>query len=126
MIDEPNETSPTKIDAENEQPKSAAPAVEKGTVESAPVPGKKPEMGRFQRTLRTGLIALAVILLVFLAGFLTDHFARYRPTKAALDQAQQSVSDLQNQVDALTAQLNTANDRIAVLEPDLESASQHV
>jgi chromosome segregation ATPase len=56
---------------------------------------------------------------VFLAGFLTDHFTRYRPTKAALDQAQQSVSDL-------TTQLEAANDRIAVLEPDLESATSHV
>jgi hypothetical protein len=88
-------------------------------VEPTPVPAEKPKMGRFHRALRIGSIALAVFLLVFLAGLLTDHFARYRPTKAALDQAQQSVSDL-------TTQLDAANDLIAVLEPDLESATQHV
>jgi hypothetical protein len=118
---EPNDNTPKNAEEKMEQPvsDSGTPGVEPSASESTPVQAEKRKMGRFQRFLRTALIALGVILVVFLAGFLTDHFARYRPTKAALDQAQQSVSDL-------TTQLEAANDRIAVLEPDLESATSHV
>ena len=121
MTMEPNDTTPKNAEEKMKQPvsDSGTPGVEPSASESSPVQAEKPKMGRFQRFLRTALIALGVILVVFLAGFLTDHFARYRPTKAALDQAQQSVSDL-------TTQLEAANDRIAVLEPDLESATSHV
>lgn len=122
MTTESNETTPSEIDAESE----------------------KPEMGRFQRILRTALIALVAIILVFLAGFLTDHFARYSPMKTALTenltqaqdelgQANQTISDLQSQIDSLTTQLTAANDRIAALEQDkgklqsdLDSANLHI
>ena len=121
MTDEPIETTPSKPYEGSEQPASTPPTPERVPTEAAPgtVQAEKPKSGRFQRLLRTSLIALGVILVVFLAGFLTDHFARYRPAEVALNQAQQSVSDL-------TAQLETANDRIAMLEPDLESATWHV
>lgn len=92
---------------------------------------EKPEIGRFQRILRVALIALAAVLIVFLAGFLTDHFVRYSPMKIALTEnlkqtqdelsrANQTISDLQSQTDSLTMQLTAANDRIAALEQDKE------
>jgi chromosome segregation ATPase len=101
-------------------------------------------MGRFQRILRLALIGLVAVAVVFLAGFLTDHFARYSPMKAGLtenltqmqaelSQAKQSIADLQSQVNDLSAQLATANDRISALEQDkenlqadLDSANLHI
>jgi DNA repair exonuclease SbcCD ATPase subunit len=153
MTTESNETTTSKIDAESEKLESASPASESGqptpeleqvATESSPVQAEKPEMGRFQRILRTALIALVAVIVVFLAGFLTDHFARYSPMKAVLtenltqtqdelSQANQTISDLQSQIDNLTAQLTAANDRIAALEQDkenlqsdLDSANQHI
>jgi DNA repair exonuclease SbcCD ATPase subunit len=143
MTTEPNKI---KVDAESEKPESSSPTpeLEQAAAESSPVQAGKPEMGRFQRILRTTLIALAAVIVVFLAGFLTDHFARYSPMKAALtenltqtqdelSQANQTISDLQSQIDNLTTQLTAANDRIAALEQDkenlqsdLDSASLHI
>jgi septal ring factor EnvC (AmiA/AmiB activator) len=153
MTTESNETTTSKIDAESEKLESASPASEseqptpelkQAAAESSPVQAEKPEMGRFQRILRTTLIALAAVIVVFLAGFLTDHFARYSPMKAVLtenltqtqdelNQANQTISDLQSQIDNLTTQLTAANDRVAALEQDkenlqsdLDSANQHI
>lgn len=153
MTTESNETTTSKIDAESEKLESASPAseseqptpeLEQAAAESSPVQAEKPEMRRFQRILRTALIALAAVIVVFLAGFLTDHFARYSPMKAVLtenltqtqdelSQANQTISDLQSQIDNLTTQLTAANDRIAALEQDkenlqsdLDSANQHI
>ena len=153
MATESNETTPSKIDAESEKLKSASPApeseqptpeLEQAAAESSPIQAKKPKMRRFQHILRTALIALAAVIVVFLAGFLTDHFARYSPMKAVLtenltqtqdelSQANQTISDLQSQIDNLTTQLTAANDRIATLEQDkdnlqsdLDSANQHI
>ena len=153
MTTESNETTTSKIDAESEKLESASPAseseqptpeLEQAAAESSPVQAKKPKMRRFQRILRTALIALAAVIVVFLAGFLTDHFARYSPMKAVLtenltqtqdelSQANQTISDLQSQIDNLTTQLTAANDRIAALEQDkenlqsdLDSANQHI
>lgn len=153
MTTEPNETTPSKIDAESEKPESASPTPEleqptpepeQAATKSSPVQAEKSEMGRFQRILRTALIALAAIILVFSAGFLTDHFARYNPMKAALtenltqtqdelSQANQTISGAQSQVDNLTAQLTAENNRIAALEQDkenlqadLDSANLHI
>jgi septal ring factor EnvC (AmiA/AmiB activator) len=153
MTTESNETTPSKIDAESEKLESVSPTpeseqptpeLEQAAAESSPVQAKKPETGRFQRILRTALIALAAVIVVFLAGFLTDHFARYSPMKVVLtenltqtqdelSQANQTISDLQSQIDNLTTQLTAANDRIAALEQDkenlqsdLDSANLHI
>ena len=153
MTTESNETTTSKIIAEPEKLESASPTpeseqptpeLEQAAAESSPVQAEKPEMSRFQRVLRTALIALAAVIVVFLAGFLTDHFARYSPMKAVLtenltqtqdelSQANQTISDLQSQIDNLTTQLTAANDRIAALEQDkenlqsdLDSANLHI
>jgi chromosome segregation ATPase len=153
MTTESNETTPSKIDAESEKLESASPTpeseqptpeLEQAAAESSPVQAEKPEMSRFQHILRTALIALAAVIVVFFAGFLTDHFARYSPMKAVLtknltqtqdelNQANQTISDLQSQIDNLTTQLTAANDRIAALDQDkenlqsdLDSANLHI
>lgn len=97
-----------------------------------------------KRILRLSLIGLVAIFVIFLAGFLTNHFARYSPMKAALTmdltQAQdelslaiQSIEDLQSQVDDLSMQIDRANNRLAALELDkenlqvnLDSANLHI
>jgi cell division protein FtsB len=123
MIAEPN-----KSESENAETVSPAPAseqpmpeLEHAETESFPVQAEKPQkMERFQRILRLALIGLVAVVAVFLAGFLTDHFARYSPLKVELSQAKQSIADLQIQVDDLFAQLAAANDRISALEQDKE------
>jgi septal ring factor EnvC (AmiA/AmiB activator) len=153
MTTESNETAPSKNDAESEKIESTSPAseseqpsseLEQAETESSPVHAEKPETSRFQHILRTALIALAAVIVVFLAGFLTDHFVRYSPMKAMLtknltqtqdelSQANQTISDLQSQKDNVSTQLTAANDRIETLEQDkenlqsdLESANLHI
>lgn len=153
MTIESNETTPSKSDAESEKLESASsapeseqptPESEQAAAESSHVQAEKSETRSFQYILRTALIALAAVIVVFLAGFLTDHLARYSPMKAMLTenltqtqdelgQANQTISDLQSQIDNLTTNLTAANDRIAALEQDnenlqsdLESANLHI
>ena len=146
MTTESNDPTTKKVVAGSEKLESASPTheLEQAASESSPVHEEKSETRSFQRILRTALIALAVVIVVFLAGFLTNHFARYSPMKAVLtedltqtqnelSQANQAISDLQSQIDNLTTQLTAANDRIAALEQnkenlqsDLDSANQHI
>lgn len=104
------------------EPNKPEPEVEHVETESSPVQAEEPQkVERFQRILRLALIGLAAVVVVFLAGFLTDHFARYSPMKAELSQTKQSMAGLQSQVDDLSAQLAAANDRISALEQDKEN-----
>jgi cell division protein FtsL len=122
-------TEPNKPKSENPETVSATPASEQPApelehteTESSPAQAEKPQkMGSFQRILLFALIGLVAVAVVFLAGFLTDHFVRYSPVKAELSQAKQSITDLQSQVDDLSAQLAAGNDRISALEQDKES-----
>lgn len=153
MTTESNETTTSKIIAGSEKLGSASPTpdseqptpeLKQTAVESSPDWAEKPELRRFQSILRTTLIALAAVFVVFLAGCLTDHFTRYSPMKAALtenlmqtqdelSQATQTNSNLQSQSDNLTSQLTVANDHIMALEQDkenlqsdLDSTNQHI
>lgn len=146
MTTESNETTTSKIAAGSEKLESASPTPEseQAVVESSPVHEEKSETRSFQRILRTALIAMAAVIVVFLAGFLTDHFTRYSPMKAALtenlmqtqdelSQANQTNSNLQSQSNKLTSQLTVANDHIVALQQDkenlqsdLDSANLHI
>lgn len=147
MTDKPN-----KPESENAETVSPAPAseqpppeLEHAETETFPVQAEKPQkLERFQRIWLLALIGLVAVVVVFLAGLLTDHFARYSPMKAGLtenltqtqdelSQAKQSNADLQSQVDDLSAQLAAANDRISAIEQDkenlqadLDSADLHI
>jgi cell division protein FtsB len=122
-------TEPNKPESENPETVSPAhaseqptPELEQAETESFPAQAEKPQkMESFQRILLLALIGLAAVVVVFLAGFLTDHFARYSPMKAEFSQTKQSMADLQSQVDDLSAQRTAANDRISALEQDKES-----
>jgi chromosome segregation ATPase len=141
MTVEPNKPETVSPASGSEQP---TPELEHAETKSLPTQAEKsPKAGRFQRILLLALIGLAAVVVVFLAGFLTDHFARYNPMKAELTgnltqtqdelgQTKQSMTDLQSQMDGLSAQLAAANDRISALEQDkenlqadLDSANMH-
>ncbi len=86
---------------------------------------KKPP-SRFQRFLHKALIILAIVAVVFLAGFLTNHFVRYQPlsdtldqTRAELEQANQTIKDLEAANVSLTNANHSANNTIADLENKL-------
>jgi len=119
-----SEHEPVSIEeTTNSQPESTPseeqPKIQKETAE------KKPPT-RFQRFLRKALIILAVVGLIFLAGFLTDHFVRYRPlsdtlegTRSELEQANLTVKDLEAENASLRRSNRTANETIASLEDEL-------
>ncbi len=85
----------------------------------AQIPLSKPEkqpLSRLRRFWRSSLIWLAVVAIAFTVGVVTFNFLRYQPQVKELTQAYETTTDLQNQVISLTAKLNTANDRLVVLE----------
>ena len=95
-------------------------------------PEKQPP-SRFVRTLRKVLIGLVIVAVIFLAGFLTDHFVRYSPlseeldkNQAELEQANQELSDLQDENTRLTSANDTANDAVAALEAELTAATANL
>jgi DNA repair exonuclease SbcCD ATPase subunit len=95
-------------------------------------PEKKPP-GKFALFLRKALIGLAIAAVIFLAGFLTDHFVRYSPlskeleqTKAELEQANQALNDLEEENDRLTGANQAAKDEIADLEAELTEATANL
>ena len=76
----------------------------------------------------------------FLAGIIADHYIRYRPlsealahTQTELDHANQSISDLQAELERLNTTIQEANDRITSLEgegktlqEELDTAKAHL
>jgi hypothetical protein len=112
-------------------PATPTEASQKSSPETGPTPRAKVEKGppsRFVRLLRKILIGLGIVIIIFLAGFLTDHFVRYQPlsdtldeTRAELEQANQTISDLEAQKAQLTNANRTANNEIFALEAELAS-----
>lgn len=89
---------------------------------------KKPP-SRFQLFLRKVLIGLAIVAVIFLAGFLTDHFIRYRPlsetlaeTQTELEQVNLALSNLEDENERLKAANQIATDEITALEAELSAA----
>jgi cell division protein FtsB len=88
---------------------------------------KKPPT-RFQLFLRKMLIGLIVVGLLFLAGFLTNHFTRYKPladtldeTRIALDEANQAVNDLEAENIELKDSNKKADKAIETLQAELSA-----
>ena len=94
---------------------------------ATPVPPRK-----MPRWLRLGLIGLGAAVLLFLAGFLTDHFTRFQPLNASYKTVSLQAADLEKQVTGLKAELTTANAQIVDLksdktglQDDLKAATTH-
>ena len=106
----PEISSPSQVPA---QPEPVAPSDQ----------AEKPRLGRLRRLIRIVLIWLVVLSLGFLAGLETDQYLRYKPlskaigeTQTALDQANQQMSNMQAEIDKLTAANVDANGKITSLE----------
>jgi DNA repair exonuclease SbcCD ATPase subunit len=90
-----------------------------------PSPEKQPP-SKIALFLRKGLIGLLIVAALFFAGFLTDHFVRYNPTAKELEQANQELSDLEEENDRLTSANQAANEEIATLEAELTAATANM
>ena len=123
--------APETLETPEEEPTQPE-APEESQPEAEPTPPEKPEkkpQSKFVRFLIKAGIGLGIVVVIFFAGFLTDHFTRYRPlsetleqTRAELDQAKLDLSELQDENDALTSANTAAEEKIAELEEALESA----
>jgi septal ring factor EnvC (AmiA/AmiB activator) len=120
-MDEKNEN--TQMESQPEPEISDSAEVEKQDQESSPE--KKPP-SKFALFLRKGLIGLLIVAAVFFAGFLTDHFVRYAPAAKELEQANQELSDLEEENDRLTSANQAANEEIATLEAELTAATANM
>jgi hypothetical protein len=94
---------------------------------------EKAPPSRLKQFFQKALIWVMIIGAAFLAGFLVDHFVRYKPlketlsdTQSALDFATQEISDLQSDNKRLTRDLNTANDEITILQDELALTTANV
>lgn len=126
-----NEQKPSQL-AEDNAPEAMLPEpnLEPVVTEQNTTPAGSAKIPRW---LRLGLIGLGVAAVLFLAGFLTDHFARYQPMRAEFDSTKLQLTDLEMQETALNDQLTTANSQIAGLESDktglqaeLDAANMHL
>lgn len=87
------------------------------------IPQKGQAPDRLQQFLRRMSIWLGIIVVVFFAGALADHYLRYKPlseafteSRSTLDQANQTIGDLQAEKESLEASLSELNDRLKTFE----------
>lgn len=95
-------------------------------------PEKQPP-SKFVRLLRKILIGFAIAAAIFFAGFLTNHFVRTVPlskelesARSELDQANETLSDLQDENDRLDSANQDAEDKIDALEAELTAAQANL
>lgn len=93
---------------------------------------EKAQPSRLKKFIRQALIWLIVIVVAFGAGFLLDHFLRYKPlsdalleSQSALELANQDISDLQEENQQLNTEIEAANDQITSLQDELELATAY-
>lgn len=125
-IEEPQSTLPPEKPLEA----SEADEIAESVGEAPPEKLGKTEPGKTKKFFRKALTWLVVIVIAFGAGFLLDHFLRYRPLLEDLQQTQAEQAKLQGDLDVLdnsleqmTPKLEAANAKVASLEGDLEMAN---
>jgi chromosome segregation ATPase len=98
-----------------------------GEPAAIPVPPRQ-----MPKWLKFGLIGLGAAVLLFLAGFLTDHFTRFQPLNTSYKAVSLQASDLEKQVSSLKGELTAANAQIidlnsdkTGLQDDLKAATTH-
>ncbi|MFO7583988.1 MAG: hypothetical protein R6W69_04585 [Anaerolineales bacterium] len=145
--EKPADVKPEQV-LEEEQPASpeqAEPVI--SPVQPEPVPpteGQPPSPPTFMDKMKRwgiyALIGLAVVALIFLAGFLTSYFVNVRPLQASLANQGEELSEIQVKLDSLesrnnelSASLSSAKtqvfaleDDIQALQADLEMAGMHM
>lgn len=94
---------------------------------------EKTPPGRFKIFLRKALIWLGVVLVAFLAGFLTDHFTLYRPMnqerlaiQEELEKAEQTLNELETENTRLVNELDSLRSEKDVLQQDLAQATANL
>jgi hypothetical protein len=124
----PQTAPPVDLPGPPATPAEASQTSSPGTGSAPKTKVEKTPPSRFKRVLRKILIGLGIVIIIFLAGFLTDHFVRYQPlsdtldeTRVELEQANQTISDLEAQNTQLTNANRTANNDISALEAELAS-----
>ena len=81
---------------------------------------------KFLKGLRMALIGLVVAIVLFFAGYLTNHFVRFQPVRAELNGTKLQLADVEKQAAGLTDQLSAANTQLTGLKSDLTAASAHI
>jgi hypothetical protein len=121
-----NEQKPSRPVADKVS--DTAPAQDQTNLKPEIIAAKTPPSGfsKFLRGLRMGLIGLVVAVVLFFAGFLTDHFVRFLPLRVEFDSTKLQLSDAEKQVTGLTDQLTTANSQITGMNADLTAANTHI
>jgi chromosome segregation ATPase len=116
------EQTPTQLD------EAKTPEAEVVETTATPVPPRK-----MPRWLRLGLIGLGTAVLLFLAGFLTDHFVRFQPLNSSYKAVSLQAADLDKKASTLSGELTTANAQIVDLkskntglQAELAAALTHV
>ncbi len=124
---EPSEAEPTPMD-EYEEPAQLQPEAVYESTEIHPQKLSKPKPSKFKRTMRNILIVLAVALLVFLGGYLTNYFTALKPatdtlnaTKAELELATGKIAELEAENKEITKAKLQAQDDVTTLEAQLEA-----
>lgn len=77
---------------------------------------EKKEPTRFQVFMKKALTWLAVVVVAFLAGFITFYFTLYKPKLDQLDQTQTALTEAENKVGNLETQLATVTEQRDALE----------
>jgi len=130
---EPISEASQSLEGQEPEPTLATKPLQETEAEHGEVSDKKPKEKAekktttpFQLVLRKILIGAGIVAVIFLAGFLTDHFVRYKPladtldtTRAELEEANQAVSDLEAEKERLTKSNQAAQEAIADLEDEL-------
>jgi len=129
----PEESETTEI-PEQPEPGAQPEAQPESQPEAKPViKAEKAQPSRMKKFFHQALIWLIVIVVTFGAGFLLDHFLRYRPlandlrdSQSALETANLEMSDLTEENQQLTTKNGAANDQITSLEEELEAATAYL
>jgi len=92
-------------------------------------PEKEPP-GKLKKFFQKALIWLIVIVVAFAAGFLLDHFLRYRPlsekyvaVQSELEQAEADVNELQLEKNSLLFDIGVAYDDNSTLQKELDETN---
>jgi hypothetical protein len=87
---------------------------------------EKTQPGRLRRFLRNALIWLVVFVFVFMAGFVTDHYLRYKPLQNELNTTKAHLELLQVKADVSNARLALSLNDVAGAKAALTNTQQRL